>query len=301
MQDGLSTTFLAQLPPAMRDAAAAVPELETLLARAHEAGRTAWPELALTTDLFLAHVADRIATLDADTIAPTLSALHAADLYLACACARGDVHAIASFEREYFGEIEIARRRRRDLTLGGDDVAQLVRERLLVAHGGARARVADYSGRGSLRGWFRTAVVRLIANLAARPNREVGVGNDTLAAFPVITADPELEYMKRLYHAEFAAAFDDAVATLSRRERELLRRSLVEDLTIDQLAVVYGSHRATLARWIAKARESLFDQLRTALMKRLRVDKGEFESILRLIQSRFDITIDRLFRPEVQG
>jgi RNA polymerase sigma-70 factor (ECF subfamily) len=101
--------------------------------------------------------------------------------------------------------------------------------------------------------------------------------------------------MKQLYKAEFTAALREAVAGLARRERELLRHSLVEGTSIDQLAVRYGAHRATLARWIAAARETLFGTFRTSLMSKLSIDKTEFETLLRLIQSRFDLSVEKLF------
>jgi len=57
-------------------------------------------------------------------------------------------------------------------------------------------------------------------------------------------------------------------------------------------------HRATVARWIAKARETLLTETRTLLMKRLRVDQNEFESIMRLIQSRFDVSIHHFLKKD---
>jgi RNA polymerase sigma-70 factor (ECF subfamily) len=293
-----SERFLSRLPENVRAVAKPVPDLEGLLDRGVEAGAAAWPQLALPPDAFLDHVADCVATLGEDEIGAAIANLRAADLYLACAVVRGDERALAAFEQAHFAAIDFACRSRADLPITRDDVAQLVRERLLVAAPGKRPRIVEYAGRGSLRGWFRTAVVRLVSGEAARPRHEVGVEADALAAFPSLLADPELEYMKRLYKREFEASLTDAIAALSAEDRDLLRQSLIEQLSIDQLAVVYGAHRTTLARRIAQARESLFKGLRTALTKRLSIDKQEFENILRLIRSRFDLTMERLFRAQ---
>ena len=262
-------------------AAPATVQTGAAVAHALSAASTAWPGIQLDPAVFAAHL-ERLE-------APT----HLADLYLACGCAHRDPAALAAFERVYFGEIDAACRQRTDLKLGRDDVAQLVRERLLV---GDTPRIASYSGRGSLRSWFRVSVVRVVSNLAARPHREITIEDDVIATLPVLTADPELEYMKRLYHAEFRAALHEAVGKLARRERQLLRHSLVDGTSIDQLAVIYGAHRATLARWIAAAREMLFSSFRAALVDRLKIDRSELESLLHLVQSCFDITVERLFQ-----
>ena len=251
------------------------------LAAAITTARQAWPGIVVDEAVFAAQ-------LSAKAPAPD----HVAELYLACACAGRDPAALAAFEKAYFSEIDAAWRQRTDLTVGRDDVAQIVRERLLV---GTEPRIAGYSGRGSLRSWFRISVVRVVSNLAARPRREITVEDDVIATLPVLTADPELEYMKRLYHAEFRAALHDAVGKLERRERHLLRHSLVDGTSIDQLAVLYGAHRATLARWIAAARETLFKTFRASLMEKLQIDRQELDSVLRLVQSCFDVSVERLF------
>jgi RNA polymerase sigma-70 factor (ECF subfamily) len=286
-------TFLARLPAPPPDDSAIL-ELQPLLRQTVATGHEAWPALQVPLENWVAHLAEKVAA-SAEALALALAGLHAADLYLACACALNHGDAVALFERTYFPEVQLARMRRSDLALERDDVEQLVRQRLLVAAPGRRARIADYSGRGSLRNWFRVAVVRLIANEAARPAREVAVHDEALAAFSALTADPELEYMKRFYRAELQASLSDALGQLSERERKLLRHSLMQGLTIDELAVIYGAHRATVARWIVKARTSLFERFREALMQRLQVGPAELDSILRLIQSSLDITMERLF------
>jgi uncharacterized protein (DUF885 family) len=57
-------------------------------------------------------------------------------------------------------------------------------------------------------------------------------------------------------------------------------------------AAVYSVHRATAARWVSKAHAAVLDGVRQALQSRLRVTKKELSSILRLIGSQLDITLD---------
>ena len=69
-----------------------------------------------------------------------------------------------------------------------------------------------------------------------------------------------------------------------------------DDLSIDEIGVLYGVHRATVARWIASVRESLFELTRRALISRLSIDEGDVDSVLRMIDSQLDISIERVMR-----
>jgi RNA polymerase sigma-70 factor (ECF subfamily) len=64
--------------------------------------------------------------------------------------------------------------------------------------------------------------------------------------------------------------------------------------TVDQIATVYQVHRATAARWVAKAREELARKTRDALRKRLELSQSQFESVVRMIESQIDLSIERL-------
>jgi RNA polymerase sigma-70 factor, ECF subfamily len=52
-------------------------------------------------------------------------------------------------------------------------------------------------------------------------------------------------------------------------------------------------HRATAARWVAKAHSTLNTRVRKEMVERLRVSEKELTSILRLIDSQLHITLDR--------
>ena len=60
----------------------------------HQLGRAAWPTVELAPEAFAAYLAER---------EPTPA--RAADLYIACACARGDEEAIGRFEATYFEDV----------------------------------------------------------------------------------------------------------------------------------------------------------------------------------------------------
>jgi RNA polymerase sigma-70 factor (ECF subfamily) len=107
-------------------------------------------------------------------------------------------------------------------------------------------------------------------------------------------ADPELQLLKRQHLAHFKAAFAEAVGTLDSSDRVVLRQHFVERLTIDQIGAVYHLHRATAARRLARAREALLAATRAALARRLGLAPVELESVLELIASRMEASVERL-------
>jgi len=53
-------------------------------------------------------------------------------------------------------------------------------------------------------------------------------------------------------------------------------------------------HRATIARWIAAAKQSVLDRTRKRLMHDLRISADEVDSLIRLVHSRIDVPEDAL-------
>ena len=259
------------------------------------AARSTWPDVDVGAEDFAAFVRERVGGTDAHAdagggVGPTRTS----DLYLACACASGDNAALAAFERAYFPEIDHAMRRH-----GGrgvppiDEVRQLVRTKLFVAGPGSRPKIADYSGRGDLRSWFRVAVSRVILNLSTRPSPEVPVEDDLLAGLLGGSDTPELEHARLAYRAEFRAALDEAFAALTDRDRALLRYAFYENLTVEAIGALHGVHKTTAARWVVRAHRTLFERVRASLMERLRIGETELASVLRAFGSRLELSLER--------
>lgn len=239
----------------------------------------------------LATELDRAAR-DAENAASLLREVHAGELWLTRACARGDADALAWFERHYFGEIGRALGRIR-AGISHDDFAQMVRERLFVAQPGRSPRIADYTGRGDLRTWLRVVLTRTLLNVAARRHDERYGDDEMLADLPSQGHDAELELMKRRYIHELRASFATATASLSVRERALLRHTLLDRLSIDAIGTIYGVHRATAARWVNAASALLRERVAQELASRLRIGRAELTSVLGMIESRLEISVQR--------
>jgi RNA polymerase sigma-70 factor (ECF subfamily) len=290
----LHETFMKLLDPAARKVVARFGDVEPMLTRYLAEGRRAWAGVVLADEDFLAHLA-RAVNGEAAT-AGELNALRGADLFLAAACARGDTKAIRALEDAYFSEVDQAMSRARPPGVQVDDVKQLLREKLFVARGGEMPKIGEYSGRGELRRWVRATVTRTVLNLASRGPKEAAVEDEVLSELPGGELDPELEHLKQLYRAEFKAAFPEALAVLAADERTLLRQRYVDGLTIDQLDAVYGQHRSTVARRLAKAETSLMRAVRERLMGKLKINQRELSSLVRLIRSQIEVSLKQAFK-----
>lgn len=286
------------------------PRLEERLAAIVGAARRAWPEVTLSTEVFLAHVGARLVEGEPPWFLPALTpdgstdpeearlAVEArgADVFLACACARGEGTALRHLEARYFPDVEAALGRMR-LPGGTEDVKQVLRLQLLVGDGATPGKIADYAGRGDLRAWLRVTAVRAALKVLRKEKGDARLEDEALlqAAEPPGQGlgDPELGYIKEVYRAAFRRAFQEALDALPDRDKNLLRQQVVDGLGIDDLCVLYQVHRATVARWIQKAREDLLSGTRKRFMTQVKVSRDECESILRLVQSQLDGTIRR--------
>jgi RNA polymerase sigma-70 factor (ECF subfamily) len=292
--DSLSDRLTKLLEPKAQKAVARFGDLEPALKGFLEEGRRAWSGVAISDDDFLAHLA-RVVNGEAGAAAE-LPQLRGADLFLAAGCARGDRRALRALEEAYFGEVDQAMGRARPPGVQVDDVKQLLREKLFVAPAGEVPKIAEYSGRGELRRWVRATVTRTVLNLASRGPKEAAVEDEVLSELPGGDLDPELEHLKQLYRAEFKAAFPEALAALDPDERTLLRQRYVDGLTIDQLDSVYGQHRSTVARRLAKAETSLMRAVRERLMGKLKINQRELSSLVRLIRSQIEVSLKGAFK-----
>ena len=288
--------FLEAAPAEVRPSLEAVADLDRKLWTIVAEGRAAWPDFTLDAKDVVAFVARQVT---ADLAEAALDGLRPADVYLACACARQVPGAINAFDRDYMREVDIALSRMRIGPPRLNDIKQLVRQRLFVGGGTAGAptsagKIAEYGGRGDLRRWVRSVAVRTCLNDLRKGKREVLVDDDHLIAQHAIQQDdPEVEYMKRTYSAEFKAAFADALAQLGAREQTLLRYHHVDGLNIDEIGAIYRVHRVTAFRWLEKAKELLVRSTLETLRARLKLPASELDSVLRMIRSQIHLSLIR--------
>lgn len=282
---------MPHLPAGQRAAAAGVgPELESVLSELVRRVAEATLEHPPRTDQLLAHVAQRIPE-EGDLIR-LMRRLNVEDLALAWACGQGHAGALAQLERRHFSIIDAALSQLPDAVAHGQEIRQQLRQRLFMASENHAPRIDQYSGRGELSSWLRVAAIRCALNLLQKHGREVEL-EDRLLENLAAPENQELQHLKDRYRDEFKQAFEGALSSLTSRERNVLSYTYLERLTAHQLGAIYGVHRTTVARWLSSIRETLATRTRDALMDRLRVDRGELESIMRLIHSQLDASIER--------
>jgi RNA polymerase sigma-70 factor (ECF subfamily) len=280
--------FFAALAPSARARLRDDTVERALIARA-TAARDAWFPVEVPGAALGAFLGERVA---AD--AQSLAGLSIEDLYLTCACARGDRAAIERLEACYFGAVRAALARMRLPADAVDELQQRLREQLFV---GPRPRIAEYRGRGALASWLSVSAVRAAYKLVQRETRPIADEDDRLAQLPTGDADLESGYVKRSYGPVFKRAFIEALDQLGDREKNLLRQHYLDGLTLEQLAALQRTHRATVARWLGSARQELLDRTRDRLMRHLRVPLADCDSIIRLAQSQLELTLMRLLAP----
>ncbi len=247
------------------------------------AARAAWPRVKLADAEFVRYLEARAADVD-------VASLHASDLYLAAACAAGDPVALAAVDRDFFSELPAMVERTGAPRAVGEDAAQVLREKLLLAREGEPPGIVAYTGRGARHGWLRVAAVRVAVSLR-RADRTVAQDDDAVAAHGV---DPELALIQARYGEAFRSAFVAALAALPASERAVLRLHFADGLNLERLAAVLGVSRATAGRRVLAARQLVFDETLRELRVRLRATPTELESLLAVVRSKLDVSLGAL-------
>ena len=63
---------------------------------------------------------------------------------------------------------------------------------------------------------------------------------------------------------------------------------------MDEIAGLYGVHRATAARWVDRIRDKLEVETKRRLRERTGLAGAELDSAVRLVQSRLEVSFRRL-------
>jgi RNA polymerase sigma-70 factor, ECF subfamily len=213
---------------------------------------------------------------------------HGADVLLVSTVLRGHAPALATFDALLASVAGVASRIDSSPAFL-DDVAQDVRVKLLI---GLEPKLRGYSAIGSLAEWLRVACLRTALNLKRSdrllPTEDIPSPN-ALDVFSDV-------HMKRFYLQEMNGAIERGFRQLSVRERMLLRLHFVDGLNIERIGVMYGAHRATVARWLVNIRERLFDQLREHLAATHGLSDTDVRSLYRILKSDVHVTISRVLQ-----
>jgi RNA polymerase sigma-70 factor (ECF subfamily) len=226
-----------------------------LLARAHDAGCAGDP-------------------------APWLRLLSLDDLYLAQACALHDEGAWAECATVHFGFMrEFAGR-----FLRNADAVEVTDR--VIAELWEKRKLAGYQGRSSLRTWLGTVVANAAIQAGKAIRRRTAVTErESAAAAPLPAASPDEREAARLL-AEVAAG---AIHVLPPEEKLLLLLHYEQNLTLEQIAPLLATSKATLSRRLKRLREDLRASIERAAREKYRSTATEVRAQVDLSRTDMDL------------
>jgi len=290
----LMSAFLAHLGEAGSRAIQSGKTLADALVAVVEKGQQTWPNLDLPPERFVIHLAGVLPT-DQPDLAAVLGSIHAADLFLACACIEGSPGAEPILRAQLRVAVEDCAGRVDGDAAFADAVEQVLLNTLLAASDGLpQPRMAAYSGRCALADWVMVAAERATLSVSQRDTATGREHAAMVSARALADEDSELAYLQRYYKDEFESAFANAFGALTDREQALLRLHLGAGVPLEVIARMYGTSLPTVIRWISDAREGLTEESEIHLKQRLRVSPAEFDPVARVLPTQIETRMTQL-------
>lgn len=263
---------------------------ESVLAERLAEARAAYPWLTSVTDeAFVEHVT-RTSMPGSDAF----SSLQAADVMLVLGSLARDPKCLRELD-ERIGQVVTSVLAKVGRSSDGSDLKQRVFERVLIGVEGGPPKILQYAGRAPLTSWLRLVAVRLQINLARRDHSDRHGSFDVEElACDFVAHDMELAMVRGTHADAFKKAFQRALSELEPRDRTILRLSVMEGSSIDEIGVIFRVHRATAARWLVQIRETLFERSRVHLTSHGDFGVTEFRELAGLLLSRLDVSLGRM-------
>jgi RNA polymerase sigma-70 factor, ECF subfamily len=259
--------------------------LEALLGTRWDEARKAWPNIDVPADVWLGAIAG---ALDQSSTLRDVEALHTTDVYLAQACAMGNALALAGFDETYKEGIEASLRTMGLADAAISNVARDVRKLLFEGAGGP-PRIATYSGRAALATWTRTVTTRAAM-------RRLSKGS-AAAAEPEATPAPAdasaTQDFRATHGTQVNDAFDDAMASLDLKQRNVLRHHFVEDLSLDDISEMYNVPKSTATRWLEEARAALAKRTHARFFAKVTIADADKQQITQLLDQSIESNLRR--------
>jgi RNA polymerase sigma-70 factor len=213
------------------------------------------------------------------------------EAYLVWACAQGAPLAHQRLDREFLSKLGPAIGRIDRAAAFHDEVLQRVRARLLVSDTG-EPRILSWSGAAPLLAWLSAVAVRTALNLTREQGRAALEDDDSvLDSVANLGPAPELALARAQHTAAFRTSFREAFATLSARERNLLRLQVVEGLTLADIGALYQVNKSTVSRWLGACHQRLGIALRARLSTALDLDACQLDSVINGLQSNLELSL----------
>lgn len=263
------------------------PEFEDALRTAFADGQRRWSNVALGEEPFRSLVKDR-------SIPAGRLRQNASDIYLAAACRAGLPSAIEAFQRVLLPQIDGHIRRLGLPPHLNDELKQRLQVWMLT---GPNARIDTYNGTIPLASWLRVCAFRMGLDLIASERRAPRVADDVELIHRLFqSSSVEAELQRAQLAPLFRQVLEESLASLSQRDKTLLRLQIMEGLSIDAIAPIYRVHRATVARWLVDIRRRVVNVVRQHLRSELRTNSSELTSMIELLRGDIQLSLSRILR-----
>ena len=267
------------------------PALEETLAALCARGRAAHPDLAIDDLAFAGHLARCAASL-----LDKGPAIHAEDLYLACAALNNSMTAIQHLRRTHRPTLVCYLRVVEAPSVSFEEIEQQIWATLLVGHPDNQPRLSSYTGQGPLAGFVGIVAQRIAIDGHRRRAVERRAAAGLAAEVDAWSSGAELGFVKQRYRDGFKVALQDALATLGNRERLILRMHVVDGLSFERIATVHDVSQATVSRWVTAARDAVHADASRLLHERLALSASELDALAGLVMSQLDVGVSCLLR-----
>lgn len=221
---------------------------------------------------------------------PTLEASKASDVFMVAALSRVEPLAVEWLREQVHAAL---------VSVSGAvpqsrwaDVESDMLQRLLIDAPDRPARIREYKGTGTLKAWLRVIVVRA-ALKTQTPVDLSGVEEAWWEALQSTATTLEVGVLHGEFRESLAPAMLAAIDALSPKDRSLLRLHYLEDVSMEALARSYRVHAASVSRWVEGARAAFLSAVRDELARRTGVGRLAVDSLVRVLQDRFDISFRR--------
>lgn len=218
-----------------------------------------------------------------------------ADAELVRAAASGDARAVEAIGARLAAIAPAVVARSRLQPADAAELQQTVLRRLLVSVDGGPAKIGSYADHGDLDGLLFVAASRVAIEIARTHGRKLSKEAELDPAIALVESDAELRLMNAEIKSALSESMRKAIRELDQQDRNVLRLA-AQGTTLEQLATMYGKHRATMVRQLARVRAAVKEGILADMERQTKLGRSDLQEVLPLLQSRLDLSLSTLFR-----
>jgi RNA polymerase sigma-70 factor (ECF subfamily) len=227
------------------------------------------------------------------------------ELYLTTACAQKDGAAWECFQARYLPMLKKAAMSVAKNAMQAHEICSTVLSNLFLpsaATEDSEPKISQYDGIGSLEGWLRIILSRMVIDQHRAARRQISL--DELDAEPA--TPPTLPGSAQLVEQDerkkavklFEEAFCTAINQLETQEKLVLRLYFLENVKMKQIGILIKAHESTACRLLEKVKKQLRLQVEKHLREKGRVNPREIWFYLEAGQSEASLELKRMLGVE---